>query len=151
MADIEKTAPTKERPSSASSDVQVHPVDSAEFNASGHSDQLPRQYGLLAICATALTIDNAWVVLGGSFVVAIANGGPPGVLYELLVACAYYFVVGACIAELASSIPSAGGGASRRTGLGVGCFIRCGKSDFTIYQHWYFCEVKQPCFMQDPT
>ncbi|KZV95062.1 putative amino acid transporter [Exidia glandulosa HHB12029] len=109
MADIEKTAPTKERPSSASSDVQVHPVDSGEFNASGHSDQLPRQYGLLAICATALTIDNAWVVLGGSFVVAIANGGPPGVLYELLVACAYYFVVGACIAELASSIPSAGG------------------------------------------
>jgi len=79
------------------------------LNASGHADQLPRQYGLLAICATALTIDNAWVVLGGSISVAIANGGPPGVLYELLTACLYYLVVGLCLAELASALPSSGG------------------------------------------
>jgi choline transport protein len=39
----------------------------------------------------------------------IANGGPAGVLYELIVACFYYAVVAACIAELASAIPSAGG------------------------------------------
>ena len=37
------------------------------------------------------------------------NGGPPGVLYELLVACVYYGFVAASIAELASAIPSAGG------------------------------------------
>lgn len=102
MADIEKA----KQSSSSDDQLSVHEV---QINASGHADQLPRQYGLLAICATALTIDNAWVVLGGSFVVSIANGGPPGLLYELLTACAYYFVVGACIAELASSIPSAGG------------------------------------------
>jgi len=28
----------------------------AEVNASGHADKLHRQYGLLSICATALTI-----------------------------------------------------------------------------------------------
>jgi choline transport protein len=38
-----------------------------------------------------------------------ANGGPPGILYELLVAIAYYMFIGACIAELASAIPSSGG------------------------------------------
>ena len=32
----------------------------------------------------------------------IANGGPPGILYEYLVACAYYGVIAACIAEVSS-------------------------------------------------
>lgn len=40
-------------------------------NASGHKDQLHRQYGLLSICGLALTIDNAWVALGGSLTVSI--------------------------------------------------------------------------------
>jgi choline transport protein len=70
------------------------------LNASGHKDQLQRQYGVVALCALALNIDNAWVALGGSVTIAIANGGPPGVLYELIVACSYYAVVAACIAEV---------------------------------------------------
>ncbi|MCJ1328887.1 hypothetical protein MMC10_005564 [Thelotrema lepadinum] len=78
-------------------------------NASGHRDQLRRQYGLLSICGLALTIDNAWVALGGSIVVSIANGGPAGILFEFLVACFYYSFIAASIAELTSSIPSAGG------------------------------------------
>ena len=41
-------------------------------NASGHRDQLQRQYGLLSICGLALTIDNAWVALGGSIAVSIS-------------------------------------------------------------------------------
>ena len=40
-------------------------------NASGHKDQLQRHYGLLSICGLALTIDNAWVALGGSISVSI--------------------------------------------------------------------------------
>lgn len=46
-------------------------------NASGHRDQLKRQYGLLSICGLALTIDNAWVALGGSIAVSISmlSGG----------------------------------------------------------------------------
>jgi hypothetical protein len=82
-------------------------VGEVTFNASGHKDQLKRQYGVIALCALALNIDNAWVALGGSVTIAIANGGPPGVLYEVIVACAYYAVVGACIAEVCSdSIPT---------------------------------------------
>ena len=45
--------------------------DGAIVNASGHRDQLQRQYGLLAICGLALTIDNAWVAFGGSLSVAV--------------------------------------------------------------------------------
>jgi hypothetical protein len=87
-------------------------------NASGHRDQLNRQYGILSICGMALTVDNAWVAVGTSLNVAICkfcnilrshlgadcsfpdNGGPPGVLYELLVACFYYCFIAASIAEV---------------------------------------------------
>lgn len=78
-------------------------------NASGHRDQLQRQYGTLSICALALCIDNAWIAFGGSLSVAVLNGGPPGILYEFITACVYYAFIGASIAELASSIPSSGG------------------------------------------
>lgn len=42
-------------------------------NASGHRDQLQRQYGLMSICGLALTIDSAWVALGGSITVSICT------------------------------------------------------------------------------
>jgi choline transport protein len=103
--------------------------DGVAINASGHKDQLKRQYGLLGICGLALNIDNAWIALGGSVTIAIgeysttpwrlsphapstaadnvsANGGPPGVLYELIVACSYYAVVAACIAEVSVVLPT---------------------------------------------
>lgn len=79
------------------------------INASGHPDQLQRQYGLLAICGLALTIDNAWIAFAGSLQISLLNGGAPGILYEYIVACIYYGFIGASIAELASSIPSSGG------------------------------------------
>ena len=83
--------------------------DGTIVNASGHRDQLQRQYGLLSICGLALTIDNAWVAFGGSLSIAVLNGGPPGILYEFIVACVFYGFIGASIAELASSVPSSGG------------------------------------------
>jgi len=47
--------------------------EGSDINASGHKDQLRRQYGLLGICGLALTIDNAWIALGGSITVAICE------------------------------------------------------------------------------
>ena len=46
-------------------------IEGEEVNASGHRDQLQRQYSIWSICGLALTIDNAWVALGGSIVVAV--------------------------------------------------------------------------------
>lgn len=48
----------------------VGAVDGQEVNASGHEDELQRQYGLWSLCGLALTIDNAWVAFGGSIIVA---------------------------------------------------------------------------------
>lgn len=33
----------------------------------------------------------------------VVNGGPPGILYELIVACSYYGLIAACIAEVGVS------------------------------------------------
>ncbi|EPE03265.1 choline transporter [Ophiostoma piceae UAMH 11346] len=82
---------------------------SVEINASGHPDQLVRQYGLLRVAGAAITIDNAWVVLGSSISVSILNGGIPGIIYGLLVAGFYYTFIGLSLSELASSLPSSGG------------------------------------------
>jgi choline transport protein len=43
------------------------------INASGHRDQLDRNYGFLSICGMALTVDNAWVAIGTSLNVAISE------------------------------------------------------------------------------
>ena len=53
------------------SDAVVITLDGEVVNASGHRDQLQRQYGILAICGLALTVDNAWVVLGLSLSISI--------------------------------------------------------------------------------
>lgn len=50
--------------------------DEDVVDASGHRDQLKRHYGLLSICGLALTIDNAWVALGGSIAVSISLLSP---------------------------------------------------------------------------
>lgn len=78
-------------------------------NASGHRDQLQRQYGLLSICGLALNINSAWIVFGGSLTISVLNGGPPGIIYEFIVAVVFYSFIAASIAELASSMPTSGG------------------------------------------
>ena len=55
-------------------DIAVEPI---------YAQQLDRNFSLLSICATGLVIGNTWAALGGSIAVAIYNGGPPGVIYEL--------------------------------------------------------------------
>lgn len=41
---------------------------------------------------------------------ALYNGGPSGVIYEFMAVSVCYWMVAASIAELASGMPSAGGG-----------------------------------------
>ncbi|WQF87810.1 Putative amino acid/polyamine transporter I [Colletotrichum destructivum] len=94
----------------ASDDETVVVVqDGVALNAAGHRDQLRRQYGFLGLASMALTVDNAWVALGSSISVSILNGGPPGIIYGLLVAVFYYTLIGLSLSELASSVPTAGG------------------------------------------
>lgn len=63
------------------------PSDIAEVgelvNASGHIQEVDRNFSLLSLTGVGLTVGNVWPALGGTILTAIFNGGPPGVLYEL--------------------------------------------------------------------
>ena len=89
--------------------IQASTSSLLAINASGHHQQLDRNFSLLSICSLAICTGNTWLALGGSIVVAIYNGGPPGVLYEFIVVSIFYWFIAASIAELASAMPSSGG------------------------------------------
>jgi hypothetical protein len=76
------------------------------INASGHTDQLTRQYGLVGLTGIAVTVNNAWVVLGSSISVSILSGGISGVIYGLIVAVFFYTFIGLSIAEVRVNIPN---------------------------------------------
>lgn len=109
--------PARQAPDSTSGTIQdisdrrtsVVSKEGEIVNASGHRDQLQRQYGLLSICGLALNINSAWIVFGGSLTISVLNGGPPGIIYEFIVAVVFYSFIAASIAELASSMPTSGG------------------------------------------
>ncbi|RDA86139.1 hypothetical protein CP532_3053 [Ophiocordyceps camponoti-leonardi (nom. inval.)] len=87
---------------------QRNPIEN-DVNASGHAQELPRRFNLLSLAGTGLLVGNVWPAIGGSLVVAISNGGPPGVLYEFVAVSVCYLAVAASIAELASAVPSSAG------------------------------------------
>jgi choline transport protein len=63
----------EEKKQSLQEKVHLEIAASEIVNASGHRDQLRRQYGILSICGMALTVDNAWVAIGTSMNVAICE------------------------------------------------------------------------------
>ncbi|EXJ90388.1 hypothetical protein A1O1_03489 [Capronia coronata CBS 617.96] len=105
-------ASTKEKTDIVPNDTstQTHEGEIADLvNASGHVQELDRNFSLLAAAGVGLVVGNVWPALGGSILVAIFNGGPPGVIYEFIVVSVFYWIIAASIAELASAIPSSGG------------------------------------------
>jgi len=46
---------------------------------------------------------------GDQKVIALYNGGPPGVIYSFIAVSCMYFMIAACIAEMASAIPTSAG------------------------------------------
>ncbi|KAH7355145.1 amino acid/polyamine transporter I [Rhexocercosporidium sp. MPI-PUGE-AT-0058] len=80
-----------------------------EVNETGHVQELERNFSLFSICAVGIVTGNTWAALGGSIVIAIYNGGPPGVLYEFIAVSIFYWLIAASLAELASSMPSSAG------------------------------------------
>lgn len=79
------------------------------INASGHTQALSRRFSLISLAGVGVTVGNVWPAIGGTILVAISNGGPPGVLYEFLSVSFFYFLVAASLAELVSAIPSSAG------------------------------------------
>lgn len=61
------------------------------------------------MCAIAIVVGNCWSITGATIHLAIYNGGPPGFIYEFIVAGILYLFITASLGELASAIPTAGG------------------------------------------
>jgi choline transport protein len=53
------------------------------INASGHVQEVDRNFGLFSLTGYGLVNGNVWPALVGTFGTAIFNGGPPGTIYEL--------------------------------------------------------------------
>ncbi|RFU78921.1 amino acid transporter [Trichoderma arundinaceum] len=73
------------------------------------SQPLRRQFGIWDACALGVITGSAWPLFGGIIVTSLYNGGPPGVLYELIVIWLIYVAISACIAELVSAMPTSAG------------------------------------------
>ncbi|QQK47708.1 Amino acid/polyamine transporter I [Penicillium digitatum] len=77
--------------------------------ALGHKQELVRNFGLWSVTSLGIVIANSWAATGGTIVTALMNGGPMALLYGLILVSIFYTVISASLAELASSMPSAGG------------------------------------------
>jgi hypothetical protein len=51
-------------------------VEGQAVNASGHVDELQRQYSVWALTGLALSIDNAWVAFGASLAISVCKFHP---------------------------------------------------------------------------
>lgn len=50
----------------------------AHVNSSGHVQELKRHFTIWSLAGVGLSVGNVWPAVGGSILVAIYNGGPPG-------------------------------------------------------------------------
>lgn len=58
--------------------------------------------GFTGFCKTL----QCYRLVDANQVIALYNGGPPGVIYAFIAISCFYFMIAACIAEMASAIPS---------------------------------------------
>jgi hypothetical protein len=72
------------------------------INASGHVQELDRNFSLLSICAIAVTTGNTWIAQGGSVTVALSNGGLGATIYELYDDLFYFHRRPCLVGDLAS-------------------------------------------------
>jgi choline transport protein len=71
--------PTDKAPTEASSTQQPPRYGPGEsVNSSGHVQELSRNFSLISLAGVGLVVGNVWPAIGGSILVALYNGGPPG-------------------------------------------------------------------------
>lgn len=56
------------------------------INASGHVQELQRNFSLISLIGLGIVVGNVWPAAGGSILVALFNGGPPGELRSHIMA-----------------------------------------------------------------
>lgn len=97
------------RTSTSTPEKESPPAADLQVNASGHVQELDRNFNLLTLAGIGLVVGNVWPAFGGAILTSLFNGGPPGCLYEFITVTFFYCFVATSLAELASAIPSSGG------------------------------------------
>lgn len=97
--------------SQKSSDLELHPsVGQGEVVLEINAGAEVKQYiGPLTMIAICFNICNSWAGVSGSMQVALLQGGPPTLLYGMLITTIVYMSIALTIGELASVYPTAGG------------------------------------------
>lgn len=49
-----------------------------DINVAGHIQELDRNFSLLSLAGVGLVVGTVWPAVGGSILIALYNGGPPG-------------------------------------------------------------------------
>ena len=71
---VHKSEEEKKATSAAVASLKATPTDDSTtpndglINASGHREQLDRNFGIVSIIGYAITAGNAWIALGGTIV-----------------------------------------------------------------------------------
>lgn len=102
------TASVKDAASSQAEEApNRHPDDGRVLNASGHVQELERQFSLVSLAGIGLSVGIVWPAAGGSILVAIFNGGPPGQSPQIHAPTCTNLFQGFCTSS--SSFPSSTG------------------------------------------
>ncbi|KAJ5108587.1 hypothetical protein N7456_005262 [Penicillium angulare] len=108
--DIEKTASAKPGSSdNGSSKLTDCDNDAAKLAEMGYTQDLNRNFSILSLIGIAFCMSNSWFGISASMITGISSGGTVLIVYGLLWITFISLGVGASLAELASSMPNAGG------------------------------------------
>ena len=75
----------------------------------GKRQVLKRQFGFMSMLGFSCTLMSTWEGLLASFVQGFSNGGPAGLIYGFICCWIGTLCIVACLAEMASMAPTAGG------------------------------------------
>ncbi|QUC20576.1 uncharacterized protein UV8b_04817 [Ustilaginoidea virens] len=83
--------------------------DAAALEATGHRQELERNFSMLSMLGLAFAILNTWTALAASINLALPSGGPSSVVWGLVAAGLANLCLAASLAEFLSAYPTAGG------------------------------------------
>ena len=72
-------------------------------------DSPKKSFGPLDIAVAAFNICQAWAAIGATLGLGIAHGGPPALIYGLVLVTIVYLIIALSAAELAANFGTAGG------------------------------------------
>ena len=75
----------------------------------GHHEELRRNFSLWSVMGISFSLADSWFGISTALVTGINSGGPVQLIYGTILVSVVCTAIGACLGELASAMPNAGG------------------------------------------